>query len=295
MLINIRDDDTNYFTSVEQLKNAYGDYLGRIPITLACTPFVTPHSFIMDDIPGSRVEQFKKLNEIEHEMSANELADVNRLYPLGDNKELVSFLSPLVDSGHVEIALHGYNHRFYDNGAEFIKNHINFYNVRDGKIYFEKLFRVNVDYFVPPSNKINCQALSFLSRLNMSLLSAGVIDCDSWFEYLRTYGGLALYSPKSIPSLLKRKLDINPTIIRNVPYFRSKTFCLDDTPDSFLKRNEQYLKSHEFISIATHYTTLSNDESYKERFFSMLDSLTQEYKEHEFVTVNELSRRVLLK
>lgn len=38
--ICLRDDDTNYYTSVEDINNAYGDILGSIPITLATIPMV---------------------------------------------------------------------------------------------------------------------------------------------------------------------------------------------------------------------------------------------------------------
>ena len=47
MLVNIRDDDTNYYTSPDDLKQAYGEFLGKIPITIAVIPFVSEFYFRM--------------------------------------------------------------------------------------------------------------------------------------------------------------------------------------------------------------------------------------------------------
>lgn len=288
MYINIRDDDTNFFTQPSELEEAYGHYLSEIPITLACTPFVSKHSFIMDSLSGNRKEQFLALKEIENLMDANELADINRVYPIGDNKELTNFLYPLVTDGSVEITLHGYSHRFYDDGAEFIKNHINFYNVRDGKLYLESLFNTKLMFFVPPSNKIDKDALQFLKKTDLSLLTSGVVDTNFYLEKLALYGNLALHQPRSIFGMLKGKLSLNPCRLSGVRVYRSKTFQLSDTPESFFERNKEIIKNDGFISIATHYTSLSRDKSYKENFFNTIEFLKEKYKNCKFVSAKEL-------
>lgn len=294
MLINIRDDDTNYFTTPSELIEAYGNYLFEIPITIACTPFVSQHSFIMDTLVGDRNEQFEQLKQIEMAMGVNELADMNRLYPLGDNVELTDFLQSLIDKGKIEIALHGFSHRFYDNGAEFIKDHVSYYNVRDGKLYFERLFNTEINLFVPPSNKINVTALHFLKSLNMKLLTSGIVDCDTIFQKLYLYGQLAFTQPKSIKGLAQGKLAINPAIIGGVPYYRSRTFTLDDNCESYLNRNRRQIESDGFVSIATHYTALSKDKVHRERFFELLECLKNEYPDCKFVTAKELMERLVL-
>ena len=293
MLINIRDDDTNFFTSVSDLKKAYGTYLGTVPITLACTPFVSEHSFIMEQIPGTRVEQFKKLELLEKNMSSKEIAEMNKLFPFGDNINLVDFLSPLVKTGHVEIALHGHTHRFYPDGAEFIKNHVNFYNIRDGKLYFERLFNCDVSFFVPPSNKINTKAWNFLHQLDLNLLTSGVIDCDSTSEFISVYSRMLVNNPKLINGLVNKKINSNLIKMGENSILRSKTFRLDDSPETFLKRNKQDIEKNKFISIATHYTTLSTDSEYNNRFFTMLELLKTKYSDYEFVTADTLVKRML--
>ncbi|EMA9067714.1 DUF2334 domain-containing protein [Vibrio parahaemolyticus] len=291
MLINIRDDDTNYFTKPKELERAYGSYLEKIPITLACTPFVSKHSFLMDEIPGDRPSQFRQLREIEDAMNSEQIADMNRVYPLGDNKDLVEFLIPKVSCGKLEIALHGYNHRFYDNGAEFIKDHVNYYNVKDGKNYFEKLFNTSVTFFVPPSNKINLRAYQFLKSNNLELLTSGVIDCDTYWEKLYHYCQILVKSFKSYKSVIRKQLVSNPVYFGRNRYFRSRTFKVNDSAKDFLSRNSEYMEKNGFISIATHYTNLCNDELNRKEFFDLIELLKIKYPDCEFVTAQEIVQR----
>ena len=39
-IICLRDDDTNYYTTLEELESGYGEFWGNLPITLATIPFV---------------------------------------------------------------------------------------------------------------------------------------------------------------------------------------------------------------------------------------------------------------
>lgn len=292
MYINIRDDDCNFFTSFNELKLAYEEYLGVIPITLACTPFVSEHSFIMNKLDGNREQQFKQLKELEYAMSASDIANMNRLYPLGDNIDLVKSIKPLVREGMLEIALHGYSHRFYDNGAEFINKHVNYYNVIEGKRYLERLFDTELNFFVPPSNRIDVDALIFLKKSCLKLLTSGVVDESSVVKKILLYVHLLMKQPRALQGLLSGKLTLNPVIISNVICYRSATFRLDDTCLSYMNRCRSKMEQDGFISIATHYTTLSTDESYRKRFFSTIEYIRNEYKNSEFISMDKLSRKL---
>ena len=85
MKINIRDDDTNFFTKPEEIDMAYENRVSDLKVTLACIPFVTKHSFIMEGLPGSRQEQYIELNRLERTLSYSEFGDIHKLHPLGDN------------------------------------------------------------------------------------------------------------------------------------------------------------------------------------------------------------------
>ncbi len=286
LLVNIRDDDTNFFTKPEEITEAYGHYLGEIPITLACTPFVSEHSFLMEKLSGDRAQQFCQLNEIELNFDARELADINRVYPLGDNESLVLFLSNLVQENKLEIAIHGYTHRFYPDGAEFVNGHINFYNVRDAKSYLSKLFGRNINLFVPPSNKIDYEAFKNINLNNVDLVTSGKIDFHSHIQAFGFYSELFFNGFLKVKHLANKRMP-NFFNFQGNNCIRSKTFRLDDNVDSFLKRNKISLLEDNFISVATHYTTLVENGIYRKRFYDLIESFKNNF-ETKFVTLSDV-------
>lgn len=271
MKINIRDDDTCYHTKAADLKCAYESFLGAIPITLAITPFVSTHSFVMETLDGDRKQQYKLLEELENNMPAENIADMNRLYPVGDNVDLVHFIKNLVRQNKLEITMHGYSHRFYPDGAEFSPCHANKYNIRDSKLYLERLFDTPVKFFVPPSNKVDYKALQMLKENRLDVLTSGVIDYDGLLQFIRLYMPLLLKHPGNLTRFLKGTLGLTRANFSGVDYIRSKTFTLTDTVDSFMRKIDSELSSSGFVSVATHYSTLRDDKDYQKRFFALLE------------------------
>lgn len=290
MKVNIRDDDTCFFTSSSELQLAYGDFLGGVPITLAITPFVSKHSLIMETLPGDRPQQFAALNSIESRMSAKELADLNRVYPIGDNVELTESLQRFVESRSVEIALHGVTHRFYPDGAEFSPNHVNSYNVRDSKWYLERLFKTDINYFVPPSNKIDFTGLSILKDLDLSLLTSGMVDYNGPSEFLKLYLKTMLKNPLKLKSFIRKSFPLVHSNLDGVECIRSKTFGLNDDYDSFMRKLESSFDQFDFLSIATHYTTLRDDPLYRQRFHHLLNKLSSD-RSVEFARVDDYFKK----
>jgi|GEM_PF-675814 len=148
MKFAIRDDDTCYFTSPEDLKSAYGDMWGKVPISLAVIPFVKARKapFIPKEYQNS-----------------------GREYPIGENHELVSFIEKEVRKGNVSIMLHGYNHEYYPQ-PEFVAGKNLTEKVKQGKQYLEEVFGVEIKTFVPPSNKISAEGFKAVKKCGMNLL-----------------------------------------------------------------------------------------------------------------------------
>lgn len=159
MKFAIRDDDTSYFTSPEELTAAYGQVWNDIPVSLAVIPYDVP-SFHRG-IP----EKFRQ-----------EAAPVS----IEENQPLVRRLRSLAGAGHVNIMLHGYNH-LYSVTEEVPFDSVHWQpeftyaddlrgKVARGKALLEKLFGVRVSSFVPPSNAISSTGLRALaeSRLNLA-------------------------------------------------------------------------------------------------------------------------------
>jgi len=148
MRFAIRDDDTCYFTSPEDLKEAYVDLWGKIPISLAVIPFVKARKapFIPKDYQNSGKE-----------------------YPIGENQELVSFIRKGIKRGNVSIMLHGYNHEYYPE-PEFVAGKNLAEKVKRGKKYLEDIFEVEIKTFVPPGNKISARGFRAVKECGLNLL-----------------------------------------------------------------------------------------------------------------------------
>jgi hypothetical protein len=170
----IRDDDTSFFTSPEELDAVYAPYWGSIPISLATVPFsVSEHR-------GRR-------------LSSDCFADTEM--PLGQNRALVDWLRPKIMSSQVEILLHGFNHRYrkvdgcwigefgWKPESQLIQE------CTRGRAYLEALLDTAVRVFVPPSNTIGKAGIRAIREagLNLSGVMARGGDRPFALDYARAY------------------------------------------------------------------------------------------------------------
>ena len=150
----IRDDDTSFFTAPDELETVYAPYWGVVPISLATVPFSGP----------------------EHrERSFNTDYCAEAELPLAENGVLVDWLKSKVQHRHVEIVLHGYNHRYkridgqwrgeygWKPQKQLIEETIR------GKTYLEALLGVDIQVFVPPSNTIGKAGIRAIRRAGLNL------------------------------------------------------------------------------------------------------------------------------
>ncbi len=150
----IRDDDTSFFTRPEELDGVYGDYWGRIPISLAVVPF---------SVPEHRGHSF------------------NPAYPgdvsvaLEENQALVDWLREKVRLGHIEVMLHGYSHQYKQIGGHWVGEYgwkpapqLAEETLR-GKAYLETLLNTQIRVFVPPSNRISREGWEAVRQAGLNL------------------------------------------------------------------------------------------------------------------------------
>lgn len=153
-LFAIRDDDTSFFTSPDELESVYSPYWGKVPVSLATVPFSGPEH---------RGRSFNTSYSADAEM------------PVGENSTLLAWLRKKIGAGQVEIMLHGYNHRYLQINSRWVgeygwKTHNQLFEetVR-GKSYLEALFETNIKVFVPPSNTIGKAGISAVRAANLNL------------------------------------------------------------------------------------------------------------------------------
>src|SRR5689334_7640261 len=98
MRFAIRDDDTSFFTTPEQLGRVYGDIWDEVPISLAVVPF----------------QASTRSGAVPQEYWTGQ-----REFATADNEALVRYLGEQSHLNRVSVLLHGYNHKNYQDGFEF--------------------------------------------------------------------------------------------------------------------------------------------------------------------------------
>lgn len=280
MKICIRDDDTGFITKPTDLENAYGELWGQVPITLAVIPFT--HGGHLKSLQYSGLfDRLQKIRDFEKNANAKQLADYHRLLPVGDNPELIGFLNPFIESHKIEVALHGYNHRYYENGAEFINRHIDYYQIRDGKEYLEKLFNINIETFIPPSNRIDLVNCAFLNQLDLNLFISGTIITYSKMENIKRKLRLVLDNKGYLIDKLLNKVIVSTTI-DGLSVTACDTFKLNMTANEYFKIVEKSLGDTGKLCIATHYQPLNEIVEYKSEFYKLINMLIQKYPSLQF-------------
>ena len=167
----IRDDDTNFFTTPDELERAYGEITKFGPVSLAIIPFCRAGA-----------------NKAVPEKWRGRWS----VHPLHENQALVSWLRASIAGGRVEPMLHGYHHDEHDCRAEFVNGRELARKVSDGRKYLEDLLGAPVRVFVPPHNTIGRQGLRAIAREGLHLgCTAGVrsgwslFSPSTWTTWLR--------------------------------------------------------------------------------------------------------------
>jgi len=229
MYFCIRDDDTSFFTSPDELERAYGEITKHGPVSLAIVPFCRAGTSRW--VPEEYRGQWS-------------------VRPLGENKALVEYLRKRIADGRYEAMLHGYHHDEPGIRREFVGGSDLSHKVRDGKRYLEELLHTTIRVFVPPHNAIGRQGLQAIVGEGLHLGGvAGVrggwppLSLATWTAWLRLRRWRAS-SGAGIPWVLD--LGDHREIAGNAV-----------TPSSSLRRNEaafeKALTLGGVFCVATHY------------------------------------------
>jgi hypothetical protein len=243
----IRDDDTSFFTTEEDLTRAYNGIWEYGPISLAVIPYC-----VYTEKNGNK-EFFKQDNSKE--------------YFIGNNKSLVSFLRNKIAENKVNIMLHGYNHYYYPLKSkqypfgipEFIHSKNQYELIKRGKNDLEELFNVDIKWFIPPSNAVKAETINACDRLNLNIPLVLNLK-DRFFSTL-------LNSPAAfIDNRVNRHSALNkPLLFRN----HKEILCTSYT--SVTDFDSSYVKKQENMVIATHYWELLEFPHLKNRIMDDLN------------------------
>lgn len=162
MYFAIRDDDTSFFTEPEELEFIYKDIINYIPISFSVVPFsVQAHC-----------------DEVRFSDNYNDNDELS----IGENEEIVDYLSQNIQKNKAEIMLHGYSHQYKKINNKWTPECIwKSYKrlsgeIKEGKNYLEELFGEKIETFVAPSNEINMKGIRVVEDLKMNL--SGTVGRD---------------------------------------------------------------------------------------------------------------------
>jgi len=144
----VRDDDTSFFTSPDELERAYGEVSHWGPISLAVIPFCRAGT--CKGVP----ERFRGRWSV---------------HPLHENQPLVCYLREGISAGRFEAMLHGYYHDEQHGRAEFAGGNDLVRRVANGRKYLEDLLGTPIRVFVPPRNAIGNQGLRAIALAGLHL------------------------------------------------------------------------------------------------------------------------------
>jgi predicted deacetylase len=148
MYFCIRDDDTNFFTTPEDLEHAYGEISRWGPVSLAIIPFCRPGT---------------------NQAVPDKFRDRMSIHPLHKNPSLVEYLRQGISQGRYEAMLHGFHHDEEHGRPEFAQGSELASRVTKGKKYLEDLLAAPIRVFVPPHNTIGHQGLRAIAREGLHL------------------------------------------------------------------------------------------------------------------------------
>ena len=146
MYFCIRDDDTSFFTSPEELEDAYGEVTQWGPVSLAVIPFC--RAGVSKEVP----EKFRGRWST---------------HPLHENQAIVEYLRAGVSARRFEIMLHGYHHAEPSGRGEFLRGDDLEKKLIEGRKYLQDLLGAQIRVFVAPGNIMGRDGLRAIVRTGL--------------------------------------------------------------------------------------------------------------------------------
>jgi peptidoglycan/xylan/chitin deacetylase (PgdA/CDA1 family) len=157
----VRDDDLSAHTPLAHLRSVYDPLFERgIRVSFAAIPYA-----------------YRVYHPEQNQFSQNDTGTW-----LGTRTDIIDYLTPYIQSGQVEIMMHGFDHRYKENagnnnrlGECLWKNkHQLRRDFTQGKQHLEEIFHIHITSFVPPSNAINGVSVDILKEIGFLYLSGTI-------------------------------------------------------------------------------------------------------------------------
>jgi len=235
MRIIIRDDDCNCFTKFNQIENAYRSlWLKGIPVCLSVVPSILSHP----SIGHSGRPMNKHITNRQYSKCKN--------FPITDNRDLCRKINHYINSGLIEIAVHGFSHDVdefnttYSNASTLINMGRN--------ILLEAFPSAKISTFVAPYDQLSKDAVQ-------AILDAGFNICTS-YKKLVTCGFFEL--KPSLSTIFDHEYNkfykiSNQFILTSDKFFYYENLGSDKSLENFNKITEDSIQSENRILVCTNH------------------------------------------
>jgi hypothetical protein len=172
----IRDDDTNFFTTPDELTESYADVWDVCPPTLSLISHVKGNwRYWMSEI-------YAHGKNIDWEAWWKDNED----HPLGDNKELVAFLKEKNKAGKFGFSFHAIHHRAdkwqdpkamannFVLGAEFFTELDKTKEINDAVAYLNQLLQTRLCVATPPQNLLSEAGYQAMLNNRLNINGSGI-------------------------------------------------------------------------------------------------------------------------
>lgn len=247
MKFAIRDDDTAYFTSPEELERAY-DFISNGPISLSVVP-MTVWKHKSDVFPYGQIDADKEY------------------FDVLENRVLIEYLKQRCD--RYDVLLHGYTHEYKYMKQTWLAEvlwkdeELLFQEFEKGLKTLNSALNTNISVFVAPNNKMDRKGIRAIEKLGLNY--SGIIqinDRDVSVRYLVNFikrWWIRLF--KKIPY---------PGILDYGKHKELVAYSLDSFDRLVFEYNECKRKKQPFV-IYTHYWKVNESPEVKELLKKIYD------------------------
>ncbi len=205
MRFSIRDDDTNFYTTPQELENCYGDIWEEFAPTLS----------LISKVKGNWLYWVHQIYKDKHNTDWQAWKDDNASHPIEDNKELVSFLKEKVKEGKLDIAYHAKFHRNEDptppternnnyvRGAEYYTNRNVTNEIKQEVAFLSHLFNYQISVFTPPQNMLSMKGYRSVIDAGLNICGGGI----SFFKKAKDIQGISNIAKQLTFKLLHKESD----------------------------------------------------------------------------------------
>lgn len=253
MRFAIRDDDTNFFTTPEQLSDSYSEIWDIVPPSLC----------VITKVKGNWPKWVEHIYRHKQNTDWQAWEQDNEVHPIHDNEALISFLKTMVHAKKVDICFHAKHHRNEDDTlppeiernyvrcAEYLTKLDYAADIRNEVAYLSGLVDYQVSVFAPPQDLLSLKGYQSVLKAGLNVCGGGISffkkqrDTRGVLNMLKQFSFKTIFPEDPYPYVLDYKTH------REIPYYFP---LLPDTPlQSLIEKFEMVRKHDGDFVLSTHH------------------------------------------